>query len=180
MSVTGLVFVLGASAAGKTTAVEGLAAGQLANVRCHHFDSIGVPSATEMERQHGSVENWQAAATHRWIERLSGDPEEPEVHVLEGQTRPSFVQPALEAIGVMVAQIVLLDCTPEVRRTRLLGSRNQPELATERMDNWAAYLRGQADALSLPVIDTSDIDIATVVHQLTDIVETLRARCAAA
>ncbi|TFG52840.1 MAG: hypothetical protein E4H37_04860 [Gemmatimonadales bacterium] len=180
MSAPGLLFVLGASAAGKTTAVQGLAACQLAGVRCHHFDSVGVPSATEMRRTHGSVENWQGVTTRRWVERLSEDPEGAEVYVLEGQTRPSFVLPALEAMGVRVAEIVLLDCTPEVRRARLMDSRLQPELATEQMDKWAAYLRGQADALGLQVIDTSDIDTTTAVNRLIAVVETLRARCAAA
>jgi hypothetical protein len=31
---------------------------------------------------------------------------------------------------------------------------------------WAAYLRGQADALTLPVIDTTDLPIAQVAERL--------------
>ena len=34
--------------------------------------------------------------------------------------------------------------------------RRQPELANPQMDCWAAYLRGQADALNLSIIDTSN------------------------
>lgn len=34
------------------------------------------------------------------------------------------------------------------------------------MDCWAAYLRGQADALDLPVIDTTDIGIDDVADGL--------------
>jgi hypothetical protein len=61
---------------------------------------------------------------------------------------------------------VLLDCSPEVRTLRLTGARQQPELATERMNNWAAYLRGQADALHLDVIDTTSVTIDEVAVRL--------------
>lgn len=175
----GFVFVLGASASGKTTAVEELAARALPRVSCHHFDSIGVPSAEEMEREHGGGEQWQAAVTRQWIERLSQDPDHAEVYVLEGQTRPSFVRRALDAVGVTRAEMVLLDCSPEVRRARLAGGRGQPELATEQMDAWAAYLRGQADALGLTVIDTGALDVRAVVDQLADIVDMVSASRAA-
>ena len=39
------------------------------------------------------------------------------------------------------------------------SGRLQPELATARMDNWAAYLRGEANALGLAIIDTSQLSI---------------------
>jgi hypothetical protein len=38
------------------------------------------------------------------------------------------------------------------------------------MDNWAAYLRGQADALKLTVIDTSVLTVAEAAKQLEGIV----------
>jgi len=56
-----------------------------------------------------------------------------------------------------------IDCTREVRKARLVA-RGQPELATDDMHAWAAYLRGQAHALGLPVIDTSGLGI----EQATD------------
>jgi hypothetical protein len=34
------------------------------------------------------------------------------------------------------------------------------------MDCWAAYLRGQADALDLPVIDTTEIGIEAAADRL--------------
>jgi hypothetical protein len=43
------------------------------------------------------------------------------------------------------------------------------------MDCWAAYLRGQADALNLPVIDTTSVGIDAVVDALATHVETIRA-----
>ena len=65
-----LLFVIGASGAGKTAAVRALDARELPGVRCHYFDSIEVPPAEIMERDFGSGEGWQAHATARWIARL--------------------------------------------------------------------------------------------------------------
>jgi len=48
------------------------------------------------------------------------------------------------------------------------------------MDCWAAYLRGQADALELPVIDTTNLAIDTVADELVVHVEQLRRERAAA
>jgi len=65
---------------------------------------------------------------------------------------------------------VLLDCSSDVRAARLRGPRQQPELATDRMDHWAVYLRGQADALNLAVIDTSLLTVTEAARQLEEIV----------
>jgi hypothetical protein len=48
------------------------------------------------------------------------------------------------------------------------------------MDCWAAYLRGQADALNLPVIDTTSLGIDAAVDALVIHVETIRAERRAA
>lgn len=149
------LFIVGASGVGKTTALEILAARDLSGVQLYHFDSIGVPSVAIMERDFGGGEGWQSDATERWVTRLAATDSDVEVAVLEGQTRPSFIIPALGREGVERARIVLLDCDPRTRAERLAGPREQPELASREMDAWAAYLRGQADALGLKVIDTS-------------------------
>ncbi len=125
-----------------------------------------------MVEQYGSGEQWQAARTREWIERLAADPDGAAVYVLEGQTRPSFARPRLDALEVP-ADMVLLDCTAEVRRKRLVELRNQPELVTVQMETWAAYLRGQADALDLLVIDTSEMTVDAVADELVRAVEDL-------
>jgi hypothetical protein len=51
--------------------------------------------------------------------------------------------------------------------------RGQPELANPQMDCWAAYLRGQADALSLSIIDTSNNPIDKSVAELELLVRDL-------
>jgi hypothetical protein len=158
-----LLFVIGASGVGKTTAVESLTARSLPDLACFHFDSIGVPTLEEMSRAYGSPERWQEATTHEWIGRMRGRSER--LLILEGQTRPSFILAGLDDARE-AAGIVLLDCTPAARSQRLRSGRQQPELDTSRMNEWAAYLRGQADALRLPVIDTTLLTTNHVADEL--------------
>lgn len=170
-----ILFVIGASGAGKTAAVEALRSRRLPGVQCYFFDSIGVPSPAEMNREWGSGENWQEQMTKRWIERLAANVDNCQVAVLDGQTRPSFIQPHLAPAGIRHARILLLDCTPAVRAQRLRDMRGQPELANDRMDAWAVYLRGQADALGLRVLDTSAVSVQEAANAVAEEVRALRA-----
>src|ERR1044071_6761439 len=104
-----LLCVVGASGAGKTAAVDALEARRLTGVTCHHFDSIGVPSPDAMVREWGSGERWQEEMTKRWLVRLATSADGAEGAVLEGQTRPSFLQPHLPS-GPR-HRILLLDCS---------------------------------------------------------------------
>ena len=169
-----ILAIVGASGAGKTTVLQMLTERRLPAVGCYHFDSIGVLSPEAMRREFGSPEDWQAAMTDRWIERLAANEDGVDVAVLEGQTRPSFLKAALLRCGIQRAAIVLLDCSPDVRSARLHGPRAQSELVTPRMDSWAVYLRGQADALGIAVYDTTSMEPATVADTLTNHIETLR------
>lgn len=173
-----LLFVIGASGTGKTAAVQVLQARAIPGVWCYYFDSIGVPPPEIMERDFGTGDGWQAAATTRWIERLAANEDGAEIAILDGQTRPSFIRPALGRAGVHHARIVLLDCDSRVRTARLAGPRGQPELATPRMDAWAVYLRGQADALGLPVVDTTQKSVAAVADAIRGELDALRAQAA--
>lgn len=161
-----ILVVTGASGSGKTAAVSALAKRALPGVRCYHFDSIGVPSREEMDREFGGGEQWQALKTQEWLVRLAADPDGAEVYVLDGQTRPTFILRAAEGAGLDGVRIVLLDCESSVRHKRLTELRGQSELVNSQMDCWAAYLRGQADALDLPVIDTTRQDIEAVANAL--------------
>ncbi len=152
-----IVVLTGASGAGKTATVRGLAARKLPGVECFYFDSVGVPSPEQMVAEYGSGEQWQAAMTRHWLERLRDLPPTVRLAILDGQVRPSVVNATGAELG-LAPTVVLLDCDASTRVERLRGPRNQPELATEQMERWAAYLRGQADALNLPVIDTSRQD----------------------
>jgi GTPase SAR1 family protein len=173
-STAAILAIVGASGVGKTTVLHMLTERRLPGVGCYHFDSIGVPSPEAMRREFGGPENWQAAMTDRWIERLAANEDGIDVAVLEGQTRPSFLGTAFARCGIQRTDIVLLDCSPEERSVRLNGPRAQPELATPRMDSWAAYLRGQANALGIAVYDTTSTDPTTVADILARHIETLR------
>ena len=170
-----IVVVTGASGSGKTAAVSALATRALPGVRCYYFDSVGVPSPEEMKRDFGGGEQWQALMTQQWLDRLAADPDGAEVYVLDGQTRLSFIIRAAEQSGIDGVRIVLLDCEPSVRHTRLIELRGQSELVNPQMDCWAAYLRGQADALHLPVIDTTGEGIEAIADALVVHVERARA-----
>jgi RNase adaptor protein for sRNA GlmZ degradation len=173
VSVARILVVTGASGAGKTATVRALDARALPGVHCFYFDSIGVPTAEVMERDYVDGERWQASATGEWLARLSALHEDVRVAVLDGQTRPSFVFSAAARAAPRTAHVVLLDCSSDVRAARLRGPRRQPELADVRMDHWAAYLRGQADALDLAVIDTSQLTVTEAAAQLEEIVRRL-------
>jgi regulator of PEP synthase PpsR (kinase-PPPase family) len=114
-----------------------------------------------MEREFGGGEQWQADATQRWLSCIAAELKPGSIAVLDGQTRPSFVNAAREHVPALRVQILLLDCSPAVRRHRL-ELRRQPELANLQMDMWAAYLRGQADALGLAVVDTTNMTVEEV------------------
>jgi hypothetical protein len=154
-----ILVVTGASGAGKTTLVRGLEAAALPGVSCRYFDSIGVPSAEQMAAEFGSPEGWQIAMTHEWMTRLMAEAEAPDLLVLEGQVRPGIVRDAFSRNGIRRGYMLLLDCGPEERAVRLGAERGQPELATPQMTAWAAYLRGQADALHVPVLDTTTLTV---------------------
>jgi hypothetical protein len=42
-------------------------------VRCHYFDSIGVPTPEAMISEYGGGEPWQRAMTERWVRRLADE-----------------------------------------------------------------------------------------------------------
>ena len=132
-----------------------------------------------MDRDWGSGENWQEAMTKGWIKRLASNAGRCEIAVLEGQTRPSFIEPSVAQAGITHARIVLLDCTGPVRLVRLRDFRAQPELANDRMDAWAAYLRSQAEARGLRVLETSVTSVEAVADALEHEVSALRNAAAA-
>jgi dephospho-CoA kinase len=169
----GILVITGASGAGKTTAVRALEARGRPGVRCFEFDSIGIPSADVMDRDFGGPEAWQADATKRWIARLVPETVSGQISILDGQTRPTFVLAALPLSENVHLRIVLVECSSDARRVRLT-ERGQPEAATPTMENWAAYLRGQADALGLSVIDSTSSPVAAVADRLEDEVAALR------
>ena len=114
------------------------------------------------------------------LRQLSQQATRIELAVLDTQIRPHQALEVLDQAGVRRSQIVLVDCDRDVRNERLRVGRKQPELANPRMDCWAAYLRGQADALNLSIIDTSNDSIDKSLNELELLVRDLLRRARAA
>ena len=151
-----ILFITGASGAGKTYLVEKME--QLISHKklgYFKFDTIGVPSFEEMEHDFGSGEKWQENATHRWVERFTKDAFIPQVVIFEGQYNLDFAIEACKKFGVKNYRIVVATAPDEVMTERLTRIRNQPELVTEDMFNWSKFLREQGEAKGALILDTS-------------------------
>src|SRR5215203_1593029 len=167
-----LILVLtGASGAGKMTLVlklNELAIPGVVGINCDRVKIDSCKAADPSDRQAGVLEHW--------ISQLGRSKPRLTLAVLDTQIRPHRARQALDEAGVELSQIVLVDCDPVKRNERLRGERGQPELANAQMDCWAAYLRGQADALGLSIVDTSDDSIEKSLKAFESLIKDLLAR----
>lgn len=160
-----ILVLTGASGAGKTTLALKLNELEIPGVKGINCDRVRVESNESSDQQ--------SEILRYWISQLRQAETGIELAVLDTQIRPHRALEVLSQTGIQHAQIVLVDCDPAKRNERLHVDRDQPELASARMDCWAAYLRGQADALNLSIIDTSDDSIEQSVVQLQLLVRDL-------
>lgn len=138
--MSALYFVTGSSGSGKTTLLRRVVAEHYPGLATFHVDALGTTSRARL-----------------WVERAaSADGNDLPLFAVDGQERPHLVLEAARDAGLEHVRVVLIDCTHDERRRRLHEDRNQPELDHLDMYAWAAYLRGQADALGLEVIDTTN------------------------
>lgn len=152
-----IVFISGASGAGKTTLVDTLKTkyDKHNEIMFFHFDSIGVPSEVEMIKEFGSGKAWQKAKTYQWVKTILQECADQKVAILEGQTELTFIEDAFTLYKVKSSTILLLHTQNEVRHQRLNLNRNQPHLANTEMDNWAEYLYKQAQSMGIKILDAS-------------------------
>lgn len=164
-----IIILTGASGAGKTTLLLKLAQLAMSGVECINCDRIKVdaPASTDPS-------DYQAEILRYWITQINE--RQIELAVLDTQIRPHRAREVLQQMGIIQAEIILVNCDPIKRNARLRGERGQPELATPQMDCWAAYLRGQADAIGLQIIDTSDDDIERSLDSLISHVRKMQSR----
>jgi ribosomal protein S18 acetylase RimI-like enzyme len=153
-----VIILIGASGSGKTTLADALAERLRGQVDVLNFDSIGVPSVDEMTAKYGSPEAWQRAATTEWMKRLAALAQDGSDILFEGQTRLSFLSEGALAAGGFAYIPILVDCDDATRAQRLSVDRQQPELASSDMMNWAAYLRREAEQNGCEILDTSGRD----------------------
>jgi hypothetical protein len=151
-------FVIGASGSGKTSAVHEFERTRRSRVKTFFFDSIGVPPEHEMIEKWGSGEGWQRAMTIEWVKKIKSELTNSKA-LLDGQTRPSFIVEACELNDVKSYEVILIDCSEDVRSARLL-QRGQPELANERMTQWAGYLARETVKIGGKIVNNDDLSIA--------------------
>lgn len=154
-----VLFLLGSSGCGKTLLCKALQ--QHLNrdkSEVLFFDSVGVPSEEEMVKDFGSGENWQRVTTHDWVRKIA-DRKDKALIVFEGQYRPDFVTEILDGSGIDSYLITVVTCAEAVWSERLRQGRQQPELVTEDMRNWARFLREKTVEAGGSVIDTSCSEI---------------------
>jgi dephospho-CoA kinase len=170
-----ILVLTGASGAGKTTLTLKLNELAIRGVEGINCDRVKI----EAHETAGSPDR-QVDILRYWISQLSQQETRIELAVLDTQIRPHRALEVLNQAEIAYAQIVLVDCDPLTRNERLHMDRSQPELANPRMDCWAAYLRGQADALKLSIIDTSNDPIDKSLIELELLVRNLLNRARAA
>jgi len=159
-----IYFLIGASGAGKTTAVKELEKGRN-DIQFCYFDSIGVPSNEEMVKEYGSGENWQKAKTIEWVKRIKKEFLKDKPVILDVQTRPEFIQIACQENNIQNYQVILFDCSDEIRTQRLIV-RGRPELANKEMLNWANFLRSESKKYNYSIVDTSGILLSDMASTL--------------
>ena len=163
-----IYFITGASGVGKTTLLEALR--KKYNNKPWpfiHFDSIKVPSLSDMEREFGSGSAWQKAKTFEWIDKLVHEFDNEKIF-FEGQVNLSFIREGFAKHSFANYKIILLDCSEDQMQYRLTH-RSQPELFTDDMKNWLRYLRRQAKESCTPILDTTKLSREDLVKQFEKI-----------
>jgi adenylate kinase family enzyme len=154
--ISQVFFLIGASGSGKTTALKTVEKMKLPHIHARYFDSIGVPSVKEMLKRYKTGEEWQRVKTIEWVYRIKKEKRPDEKIILDGQTRPSFIEEACGENGIDDYEIILFDCSDDARKKRLI-ERSQPELMTPDIRKWAEFLRQQCRARGCTIIDTSKL-----------------------
>lgn len=149
-----IVTLTGASGSGKTVIARHCVK-MRPSLDVRHFDSIEIPHVSEMIKEYGSPEEWQRVTTHAWFGRLA-NATAPQI-LFEGQSRIEFIQSAIADHRLADCRVILIDCDDKTRLQRLTVDRQQPELATPDMLNWAAYLRMEASEAGCESLDTSHL-----------------------
>jgi energy-coupling factor transporter ATP-binding protein EcfA2 len=163
-----IYFVIGASGSGKTSAVHALEATGKSGAKTFFFDTIGVPSPEERIAKWGSGGGWQRAMTIEWVKRIKSELANSKA-LLDGQTRPSFIDEACEIHDIKSYKVILIHCSDDVRRARLL-QRGQPELADQQMMDWAKYLLRETAKIGGEIIHNDNLSIAETAAALATIV----------
>lgn len=123
-----------------------------------------------MIKEFGGPSQWQEAMTQKWIDNLLAHYSHKKLLILEGQVNLQFIKNACAKHKFDNYRIVLIDCDDAVRHERLRANRNQPELVNADMDNWARFLRNQANQMQVTILDTGKLNIDQITQQILKLV----------
>lgn len=147
-----IYFITGASGVGKTTLLE-LLIKKYPDSKVVHFDSIGIPSQGEMEKEYGTWEKFQKVTCIKWIDKLVNEYND-DIIYFEGQVNLDFIIDGFKANKFNNYSIILIDCSNEEMEKRLV-ERGQPELANKDMFNWQRFLKKQAEEKGCDIINST-------------------------
>ncbi len=159
-----IIAITGASGVGKTTALKALAETLADNqqVKIFHFDDMGMPNWDEVP----DTVKWQEEATVAWIDKLVKIARTEKVHILfEGSTDFRFYIQGFEKNDYNDYKLFLFDCSEETMKNRLI-QRGQAELYQPQMVGWLNYLRREALAQEIEIINTEQLSITEIRQQI--------------
>lgn len=166
-----LFFLIGSSGSGKTTVAKLIQNRNTPDLVVLYSDSGEVPSLDTMVKEYGSTEQWQKMNTRKWVKEIKEKYFENSNVLFDIQSRPSFIDEACESNGVYDYKIVLFDCSDKERKRRLTVEREQPDLANDRMMDWARYLREACVGENCQIIDNTNMKIEENEDILLDIIQ---------
>lgn len=158
-----IILITGASGSGKTTILKAIEYQLPENqISVNYFDDIGVPGVDIMIAEYGSCEKWQEAMTYKWMEKLAQITDK-EFIFLEGSFNPEFAK--------NYSHLFCIHADRDVREERLITQRNQPELATEDMENFAQMLKNNTLKMGGIVIDSSITKADIIAKRIIDLIK---------
>ena len=162
-----VIFINGASGAGKTSIVNELARQNAdQEIAFLHFNSSPMPSEEEMIEKFGSGSAWQEYKTYQEIKNIATKYSHMKSVIIEGQSNFDFIIGAFKAFHIYNYEIILIYCADNIRHLRLKMERNQPHLINQDMDNWSKFLFNQAIKYHSPVINTSNCVLEKVILEI--------------
>jgi hypothetical protein len=168
-----ILVVTGIDGVGKSTVTGALEARGQPGIRCFRFETIGSPSLAAIMAEHGSPQAWQVTAMHQWITSLTANPWRCAVAVLEGEIPPVVVHQTFVEHGITRGRVVLLVCDEATRDSRAVRLPDPAPAARAQREAWARAFCDQAEALRIPVLDTTTTAVEVTVDRLLEVVEQL-------
>ncbi len=106
----------------------------------------------------------------KWVKKIKEEYLENNKVILDTQSRPSFIKEACEKNEILDYKIILIDCSDEERKRRLIDERKSPELANEQMMNWAKYLREKCVENNCNILDNTNLSKEETLIKLLELI----------